>query len=71
MAEIDRMTVKKLIANLQKCSPKSIVEIKIADGKDTAFTRAEIKVEEKDGVTQIRGFIWSDDDEAFSPWSSE
>ncbi len=70
------MTVKQLMDELAKMPPDAEVEIQIGDPNDTAYTNEVVHVGEqavngaKNGRVEIRGWVSSDSDEAFSPWSS-
>jgi hypothetical protein len=65
----NRKTVGDLIKELEKQDKNAILEIAVSNPKDTAYTRADIEVRKQDDVVQIRGFIWSDDEEACCPWA--
>jgi len=70
------MTVKQLMEKLTGLPPDAEVELQIGDPNDTAYTNEIVNVGEqlvngaKNGRVEIRGWISSDNDEAWSPWSS-
>ncbi len=69
------MKVSELIEELKKVPQDAQVELTVADAKDTAFSRAEVKVSNKEGdgetgLVTISAFVWSDDEDAYAPWAN-
>lgn len=62
------MTSHELAQQLLE-KPDRPVELSIADPNDTAFTRSEITVKDRDDHVQILGWVSSDADDAHAPWS--
>jgi len=63
------MTVLELIARLQKLDPNLEVRLSIGNPKDTAFTNDVTDVEVQGGSCTIEGWVASDNEEAWAPWS--
>jgi len=62
------MTVGELIEVLKTMPQDVQVGLAVADPKDTAYSKADIKVVKSEDGVEIRAFVWSDDENAFAPW---
>jgi hypothetical protein len=66
------MTVKQLMADLAKMPPDAKVRLSIGNPEDTAWTD---EVQQVDilpgGKVTVRGWVSSDNDGAFAPWSAK
>lgn len=64
------MTVKELIAQLAKMPDSAEVMLRIGNPKDAAYTNDMADVSLKDnGQVVLDGWVASDNEEAFAPWS--
>ena len=65
-------TVADLLLALRVLDPKCRVTLAIANANDTAFTDdLELVFKEDTGAVQLRGWVASDNEAAFAPWTEE
>ncbi len=64
------MTVKELIEALSHLNPDATVSINVSNPKDSAYTD-NLTVTGRDGEAHIDGWVDSDNENAFAPWSHD
>lgn len=68
--EVTAMKVKDAIAELMKADPEAELTVSIGDPKDTAYTDdVSLEVTAGGRAVQLRGWVASDNEEAFAPWA--
>lgn len=70
--KVDMLTVKELIEQLQTMPEGARIRLSVGNPKDSAYTNEIIEVtDDDDGSVTIRGWVSSDNDNAFAPWAPE